>query len=79
MIKNLIIKIQKKPFNNFNQILSVRNMKAIQIKQNGGLEVLEHVDLPIPQLKNPEDILVKNKYIGVNYIDTYHRYILNIL
>ncbi|CAJ0915185.1 18511_t:CDS:10 [Entrophospora sp. SA101] len=39
-------------------------MKAIQIKQTGGLEVLEHVDLPIPQLKNPEDILVKNKYIG---------------
>ena len=50
-------------------------MKAIQIKKAGGPKVLEYVDLPIPELTNPDDILVKNKYIGVNYIDTYHRYI----
>ena len=47
-------------------------MKAIQIKQTGGPEVLEYVDLPIPQPK-PGEAIVKMAAIGVNFIDVYQR------
>jgi len=47
-------------------------MKAIQVKQVGGPEVMELVDLPVPQPK-PNQVLVKIAASGVNYIDVYHR------
>src|SRR5215467_8329251 len=47
-------------------------MKAIQIKQTGGPEVLDYVDLPIPEPK-PNEAIVKIAAIGVNFIDTYQR------
>src|ERR1039458_5000597 len=47
-------------------------MKAIQIKQPGGPEVMELVDLPIPQPK-PNEAVVKIAAAGVNFIDTYNR------
>ena len=47
-------------------------MKAIQIKQTGGPEVMELVDLPVPQPK-PNEALVKIVATGVNFIDVYHR------
>src|ERR1035438_6048590 len=47
-------------------------MKAIQIKQTGGPEVMELVDLPIPQPK-PNEAVVKIQAAGVNFIDTYNR------
>jgi len=47
-------------------------MKAIQVKQPGGPEVMEVVDLPIPQPKANEAI-VKLAASGVNFIDVYHR------
>jgi NADPH2:quinone reductase len=47
-------------------------MKAIQVKQTGGPEVLELVDLPIPEPKANE-ALVKLAASGVNFIDVYHR------
>jgi len=47
-------------------------MKAIQIKQTGGPEVMELVDLPVPQPKANE-ALVKISTVGVNFIDTYNR------
>ncbi len=47
-------------------------MKAIQIKQTGGPEVMELVDLPVPQPKSNE-ALVKIVATGVNFIDVYHR------
>jgi len=47
-------------------------MKAIQIKQNGGPEVMEVVDLPVPQPK-PNEAVVKIKAAGVNFIDVYNR------
>jgi len=43
-------------------------MKAIQIKQSGGLEVMVCADLPIPRPK-PSEILVKITAAGVNFID----------
>jgi NADPH2:quinone reductase len=47
-------------------------MKAIQVKQTGGPEVMELVDLPVPQPKSNEAI-VKIKAAGVNFIDVYNR------
>src|SRR5215470_17316174 len=47
-------------------------MKAIQIKQTGGPEVLEFVDLAIPEPK-PNEAVVKIAAIGVNFIDVYQR------
>jgi len=47
-------------------------MKAIQIKQTGGPEVMELVDLPVPQPK-PNEAVVKIAAVGVNFIDVYNR------
>jgi NADPH:quinone reductase len=47
-------------------------MKAIQIKQTGGPEVMELVDLPVPQPK-PNEAVVKIQVAGVNFIDVYNR------
>lgn len=47
-------------------------MKAIQVKQTGGPEVMELVELPVPQPKANE-ALVKLSASGVNFIDVYHR------
>ena len=47
-------------------------MKAIQIKQLGGPEVMELVDLPSPQPQAKEAV-VKIHASGVNFIDVYYR------
>jgi NADPH2:quinone reductase len=47
-------------------------MKAIQISQTGGPEVLVPVDLPIPKPK-PNEAVVQIKAAGVNFIDVYLR------
>ena len=47
-------------------------MKAVQIKQTGGPEVMELVDLPVPQPK-PNEAVVKIDAAGVNLIDVYNR------
>lgn len=40
------------------------------MNKTGGTEVLEFkTDLPVPQPKEGE-ILIKNEYVGINYIDT---------
>ena len=47
-------------------------MKAIQISENGGPEVLELKDI---SLEKPiaDEVTIEHKAIGLNYIDTYHR------
>jgi NADPH:quinone reductase len=47
-------------------------MKAIQVKQAGGPEALEYVDLPTPQPKTGQAV-VKLAASGVNFIDVYFR------
>ena len=47
-------------------------MHAIQVKQTGGPEVLQYVELDRPKPKNGE-VLVRLEAIGVNFIDVYHR------
>ena len=46
---------------------------GIQIHEQGDRDVLNYREtIKLPSLKKGE-ILVKNEYIGVNFIDTYHR------
>lgn len=48
-----------------------QTMKGVLIEKTGGVEVLEYkTDLPVPTPKEGE-VLVKNDFIGINYIDTY--------
>ncbi len=47
-------------------------MKAIQISQTGGPEVLTLVELPIPA-PGPGQVLIKIAATGVNFIETYFR------
>jgi NADPH:quinone reductase len=47
-------------------------MKAIQVRNVGGPEALEYVELPVPEPKANE-ALVEIKAIGVNFIDVYFR------
>jgi NADPH2:quinone reductase len=47
-------------------------MKAIQIHQTGGPEVLQLAELPIP-LPGPGQVLIRIEAIGVNFIEIYFR------
>jgi NADPH2:quinone reductase len=47
-------------------------MKAIQVKETGGPEQMQLVDIPKPQ-PGPKDALVKIAASGVNFIDVYFR------
>jgi len=47
-------------------------MRAIQVSQTGGPEVLTLVDVPVPTIK-PNEALVAIKASGVNFIDVYFR------
>lgn len=47
-------------------------MKAIQVSQPGGPEVMQFVDLPVPTPK-PNEAVVKIAAAGVNFIDVYNR------
>jgi len=47
-------------------------MKAIQIRETGGPEVLQLVDLPIPA-PGPGQVLIRIEAIGMNFIEIYFR------
>ena len=47
-------------------------MKAIQIRETGGPEVLELIELAIPQ-PGPGQVLIRIEAIGVNFIEIYFR------
>lgn len=47
-------------------------MKAIQLTENGGPEVMQWVDVAVPTPKANE-VLVRNKAVGLNFIDIYCR------
>jgi NADPH2:quinone reductase len=47
-------------------------MKAIQMFETGGPEVLRLVDVPVPA-PGPKEALIKIEACGVNFIDTYFR------
>ena len=45
-------------------------MHSIVAKKPGGVNVLQKIDFELPDLK-PNDVLIKNHSIGVNFIDIY--------
>ena len=47
-------------------------MRAIQVKQHGGPEVLTPVELAVPE-PGPDEVRLQLRAIGVNYVDVYHR------
>ncbi|KAF2273590.1 NAD(P)-binding protein [Westerdykella ornata] len=50
-----------------------KTMKGVWIEKNGGIEELQYrTDIPVPEPKEGQ-VLVKNEFIGINYIDTYFR------
>ncbi|EON61074.1 hypothetical protein W97_00285 [Coniosporium apollinis CBS 100218] len=50
-----------------------KTMAGVLIEKTGGTEVLQYkTDLPVPEPKDGE-VLVKNEFVGINYIDTYFR------
>jgi len=46
--------------------------RVIKIEKNGGPEVLQMKDVDIKD-PHPDQVLIEQKAIGLNYIDTYHR------
>lgn len=62
---------QLAPTQNIRTMASLpKTMKGVIIEKTGGREVLQHrTDLPLPEPKEGE-ILVKNDFVGVNFIDT---------
>ena len=51
---------------------SGEDMKAIQISQTGGPEVLRLAELPIPE-PGPGQVLIRVEAVGVNFIEVYFR------
>ncbi|MFT3698150.1 MAG: quinone oxidoreductase [Kofleriaceae bacterium] len=47
-------------------------MRAIQIQEHGGPEVMKVVDLPVRE-PGPTEVRIRHHAIGVNFIDTYQR------
>jgi NADPH2:quinone reductase len=47
-------------------------MRAIVITQNGGPEVLEPAERPVPE-PGPGEVLIDVAAAGVNFIDVYYR------
>jgi len=47
-------------------------MRAIEVAEHGGPEVLNYVDRPQPS-PGPGEVLIKAEAIGVNFVDTYFR------
>ena len=47
-------------------------MKAVEINETGGPEVLEVKDISLDK-PSPDQVTIEQKAIGLNYIDTYHR------
>lgn len=57
----------------FLNTMASPTMRAIQIKETGGPEVLKYETIPRPEIVEPNDVLIKNHFTGVNFIDIYHR------
>jgi NADPH:quinone reductase-like Zn-dependent oxidoreductase len=50
----------------------MNSMKACAFSRTGGIDVLEHLDLPIPAV-GPEDVLVRVRACGLNHLDLWVR------
>lgn len=49
------------------------HMRAVVVNETGPAEVLTYVDdHPVPEVQDGQ-VLVRNEFAGINFIDTYHR------
>ncbi len=55
-----------------NQSHFEQPMKAIRIHTNGGPEVLQLEEIPLPEIQ-PSEVLIRVNAAGVNYVDIYQR------
>ncbi|KAH3668524.1 hypothetical protein OGAPHI_002278 [Ogataea philodendri] len=46
--------------------------KAIYFTENGDRDVLKYEDVPVPKI-GEDEILIKNRYAGINFIEVYFR------
>src|ERR1700756_4257844 len=53
-------------------IRMIVSVRAIEVPENGGPEVLSYVEKSQPS-PGPGEVLIKSEAIGVNFIDTYFR------
>ena len=53
--------------------LFAHRMKAAVVTVPGGSSAMEIQDIAVPDDLSDGEVLVKNAYSGVNFIDTYHR------
>ncbi|KAF7549075.1 hypothetical protein G7046_g8458 [Stylonectria norvegica] len=60
------------PFSTSTMAPLPATMKAVQIHKNGGVETLQYEDVSVPKPAEGQ-VLVKNHFAGVNFIDTYFR------
>ncbi|GAA5809675.1 hypothetical protein MFLAVUS_003087 [Mucor flavus] len=52
---------------------TMSTMRAVYINEQGGVDnLLYRDDIPVPKV-TVDSVLIKNRVVGVNYIDTYHR------
>jgi NADPH2:quinone reductase len=56
----------------FHVMRMIDTMRAIEVAETGGPEVLQYVEMPTPS-PGPGEVLIKAEAIGVNFIDTYFR------
>ncbi|KAF2077983.1 hypothetical protein CYY_000707 [Polysphondylium violaceum] len=70
--RNLLYCFAKNSNNTKNTLID-KMMKAIRCHKNGGVEEMKYEDIPIPSIGKDNEVLIKNEFIGVNFIDTYHR------
>lgn len=48
--------------------------KAVLFRTNSeSYDVIEYADIKTPQIETPSDVIIKNKYAGVNFIEAYFR------
>ena len=56
----------------FHDVGMIDAMRAIEVAETGGPEVLRYVEKPTPS-PGPGEVLIKAEAIGINFIDTYFR------
>lgn len=62
-----------KPTTLFRASMSTNTMRAVFIEEQGGIDKLIYKeDVPVPKV-TADSVLIKNYFVGINYIDTYHR------
>ncbi|KAI2509279.1 Zinc-binding dehydrogenase [Fragilaria crotonensis] len=74
VVSRRVLSVRVAPSFAFRSMSSVpATMKAAVIRETGDAHVMKvEYDFPTPDLK-PGQVIVKNEYAGINFIDTYHR------